>query len=123
MALKTMFEALKRENSKEGFGNMVSVANESAIIRDIMLEEMDPEIDIDISDPDAEEKFKNQAIDEEEMDKLIENIPETDVDDAATAASRLTNQDVIVDEDDYIGAPLEEMLQLINTTIPDTEEV
>lgn len=123
MALKTMFETLRRENAKEGFGNMVSVANESAVIRDIMLEEMEADIDIDINDPDAEEKFKNQALDEEEMDELIEKIPETEIDDAAIAVGKLTNQNVPIDEEEYIGAPLEEAMREINYLIPDTEEV
>lgn len=123
MALKTMFETLRRENAKEGFGNMVSVANESAVIRDIMLEEMEADIDIDLNDPDAEEKFKNQALDEEEMDELIEKIPETEIDDAAIAVGKLTNQNVPIDEEEYIGAPLEEAMREINYLIPDTEEV
>lgn len=123
MALKTMFETLRRENAKEGFGNMVSVANESAVIRDIMLEEMEADIDVDLNDPDAEEKFKNQALDEEEMDELIEKIPETEIDDAAIAVGKLTNQNVPIDEEEYIGAPLEEAMREINYLIPDTEEV
>jgi hypothetical protein len=118
-----MFETLRRENAKEDFGNMVSVANESAVIRDIMLEEMEADIDVDLNDPDAEEKFKNQALDEEEMDELIEKIPETEIDDAAIAVGKLTNQNVPIDEEEYIGAPLEEAMREINYLIPDTEEV
>lgn len=122
MALKTMFESLRLQNAKDGFGNMLSVANESAVIRDIMLEEMEADIDVDLNDPDAEEKFKNEALDEEEMEDLIEKIPETEIDDAAVAVGKLTNQNVPIDEEEYIGAPLEEAMREINTLIPDTEE-
>lgn len=123
LALQTMFQKLRREQAKDGFGNMIAVANESAIIRDAVLEEMDVCDDINLTDPDAEEKIKNEAIDDEEMEKLIEDIPESEIDDAAIATAHLTNQNVPVDEDEYVGAPLKEMLYRIDLTIPDSEEI
>lgn len=119
MALKTLMNRLRQENAKDGFGNIVSVANESAIIRDLLLEEMSGEEDLANID---EEEFKNEAIDEEEMDKLIDRIPESDIDDESVAAARLSNQDVPVDEDDYIGAPLESVMFDIDVLIPETQE-
>ncbi len=122
MALKTLFNNLRVENAKDGFGNMVAVANESAQIRDILLEEMEEIENIDLSDPDAEEQFKNEAIDEEEMEKLIDNIPESEIDDSAVATARLTNQNVPVDEDEYVGAPMESVMIQIDALIPESEE-
>lgn len=122
MALKTLFNNLRMENAKDGFGNMVAVANESAQIRDILLEEMEEIENIDLSDPDAEEQFKNEAIDEEEMEKLIDNIPESEIDDSAVATARLTNQNVPVDEDEYVGAPMESVMIQIDALIPESEE-
>lgn len=124
-ALKVMYGKLREENAKEGFGNLLSVHNESAQIRDAMLEEMDPSetpIDIDITAPDAEEEFKDAAIDDDEMGKLIENIPETEIDDAAVAVGKMTNEDVPVDEDEFIGAPLESVMMLVEKYVPDCEE-
>ena len=122
MALKTMFAALKAENAKNSFGNIISVANESSIIRDAMLEEMG-EIDVDLADPDAEEKFKDAAINEDDMDELIEKIPETEIDDAAVAVGKLTNQNVPVNDEEYIGAPMESAMEDIDVYVPDTIEV
>ena len=124
-ALKVMYGKLREENAKEGFGNLLSVHNESAQIRDAMLEEMDPSetpIDIDITAPDAEEEFKDAAIDDDEMGKLIENIPETEIDDAAVAVGKMTNEDVPVDDDEFIGAPLESVMMLVEKYVPDCEE-
>ena len=78
--------------------------------------------DIDLNSPDAEEDFKNQAIDDEEMDKLIEKIPESDIDEASVDAARLSNENSPVDPDDYIGAPLESVMYDIDALIPETEE-
>lgn len=122
MALKTMFAALKAENAKNSFGNIISVANESSIIRDTMLEEMG-EIDVDLTDPDAEEKFKDAAINEDDMDELIDKIPETEIDDAAVAVGKLTNQNVPVNDEEYIGAPMESAMEDIDVYVPDTIEV
>ena len=122
MALKTMFAALKAENTKNSFGNIISVANESSIIRDAMLEEMG-EIDVDLTDPDAEEKFKDAAINEDDMDELIDKIPETEIDDAAVAVGKLTNQNVPVNDEEYIGAPMESAMEDIDVYVPDTIEV
>lgn len=122
MALKTMFAALKAENAKNSFGNIISVANESSIIRDAMLEEMG-EIDVDLTDPDAEEKFKDAAINEDDMDELIDKIPETEIDDAVVAVGKLTNQNVPVNDEEYIGAPMESAMEDIDVYVPDTIEV
>ncbi len=126
MALKLMFEKLREENAKEGFGNLLSVHNESAIIRDSVLEELDPTdipIEVDITDPDAENQFKDEALDDEELGKLIDNIPETEIDDAAVAVGKMTNEDVPVDEDEFVGAHLESVLTLVDKYVADSEEV
>ena len=118
-------EKLKEENAKEGFGNLLSVHNESATTRNAILEELDPTeipIEVDLTDPDAEDQFKDEAIDDEEMGKLIENLPETEIDDAAIAVGKMVNEDVPVDEDEFIGAPMEQVMMLIEKYIPDCEE-
>ena len=123
--LKLMYGKLREENAKEGFGNLLSVHNESAQIRDTMLEEMDPSevpIDIDITAPDAEDQFKDAAIDDEEMGKLIETIPETEIDDATVAVGKMTNEDIHVDDDEFIGAPMESVMNLVEKYVPDCEE-
>lgn len=120
-----MYGKLREENAKEGFGNLLSVHNESAQIRDTILEELDPSevpIDIDITAPDAEEQFKDAAIDDEELNKYIDSIPETEIDDAAIAVGKMTNDDVPVDEDEFIGAPLESVMTLVEKYVPDCEE-
>ena len=124
LALKTLFNQLRQENAKSGFGNIIAVANEAALIRDFVLEEMEKTDydDIDLNSPDAEDDFKNQAIDDEEMDKLIEKIPESDIDEASVDAARLSNENSPVDPDDYIGAPLESVMYDIDALIPETEE-
>ena len=124
LALKTLFNQLRQENAKSGFGNIIAVANAAALIRDFVLEEMEKTDyeDIDLNSPDAEEDFKNQAIDDEEMDKLIEKIPESDIDEASVDAARLSNENSPVDPDDYIGAPLESVMYDIDALIPETEE-
>lgn len=122
MALKTMFASLKKENAKNSFGNIIAVANESAEIRDTFMEEMDTPIDVDLNDPDAEEKFKDAALNDDDMDSLIDSIPETEIDDAAVAVGKLTNQNVPVNPDEYIGAPMDESMMDIDVYVPDTEE-
>ena len=56
MALKLMIKKLREVNAKDGFGNLLAVHTESAMIRDTILEELDPKevpIDVDITAPDA----------------------------------------------------------------------
>jgi len=125
VALTLMLGKLREENAKEGFGNLLSVHNESAIIRDAILEELDPTeipINVDLTDPDAEQQFKDEAIDNEDMDKLIDSLPETEIDDAAVAVGKMVNEDVPVDEDEFIGAPMEQTMLLVEKYIPDCEE-
>lgn len=125
MALKLMIQKLREDNAKEGFGNLLAVHTESAILRDAMLEEMDPSetpIDVDLTSPDAEEDFKDAAIDDAELGDLIENLPETEIDDAAIAVGKMTNEDVPVDPDEFIGAPMESVMQLVDKYVPDCEE-
>lgn len=120
-----MIQKLREDNAKEGFGNLLSVHTESAILRDAMLEEMDPSetpIDVDLTSPDAEEDFKDAAIDDAELGDLIENLPETEIDDAAIAVGKMTNEDVPVDPDEFIGAPMESVMQLVDKYVPDCEE-
>lgn len=123
MALKTMFAALRQENAKNSFGNIIAVANESAMIRDVFMEEMEAPIDVDLNDPDAEEKFKDEALNSEDMEELINSIPETEIDDASVAVGKLTNQNVPVNPDEYIGMPLDESMADVDLLIPDTEEI
>jgi len=125
LALKLMIQKLREDNAKEGFGNLLSVHTESAILRDAMLEEMDPSetpIDVDLTSPDAEEDFKDAAIDDAELGDLIDNLPETEIDDAAIAVGKMTNEDVPVDPDEFIGAPMESVMQLVDKYVPDCEE-
>ena len=115
MALKLMMEKLREENAKDGFGNLLTVHNESAMIRDAILEELDPSdipIEVDINSPDAEEDFKDEAIDDEVVGALIDKIPETEIDDATVAVGKMTNEDVPADDDEFVGAPLESVLTL-----------
>ena len=126
MALKLMMEKLREENAKDGFGNLLTVHNESAMIRDAILEELDPSdipIEVDINSPDAEEDFKDEAIDDELVGELIDKIPETEIDDATVAVGKMTNEDVPADDDEFVGAPLESVLTLTEKYIPDCEEV
>lgn len=118
-----MFAALKQENAKNSFGNIIAVANESAMIRDVFMEEMEAPIDVDLNDPDAEEKFKDEALNSEDMEELINSIPETEIDDASVAVGKLTNQNVPVNPDEYIGMPLDESMADVDLLIPDTEEI
>ena len=121
MALKIMFDSFKQEFAKDGFANIISVANENAIIRDIFLEEMSDGA-IELTNQ-SEEDLKNEMLDEEEMEALIDKIPETEIDQASVAAGKLAHQDVPVDPDEYIGAPLDEAMHEIYLYIPNTEEV
>ena len=123
MALKTMFAALRQENAKNSFGNIIAVANESAMIRDVFMEEMEAPINVDLNDPDAEEKFKDEALNSEDMEELINSIPETEIDDASVAVGKLTNQNVPVNPDEYVGMPLDESMADVDLLIPDTEEI
>ena len=125
MALEVMYGKLREENAKEGFGNLLSVHNESAVLRDAILEELDPSeepIDVDLTSPEAEDDFKDAAIDDAEMSDLIDKLPETEIDDAAIAVGKMTNEDVPVDPDEFIGAPMESVMQTIEKYVPDTEE-
>lgn len=126
MALKLMMKKLREENVKDGFGNLLSVHTESALIRDAFLEEMDPSeipIEVDINSPDAEEEFKDEAIDDEEMGELIDKLPETEIDDATVAVGKMTDEDVPVDDDEFVGAPMESVMMMIEKYVPDCEEV
>ena len=126
MALKLMMKKLREENVKDGFGNLLSVHTESALIRDAILEEMDPSeipIEVDINSPDSEEEFKDEAIDDEEMGELIDKLPETEIDDATVAVGKMTDEDVPVDDDEFVGAPMESVMMMIEKYVPDCEEV
>ena len=126
MALKLMTQKLREDNARDGFGNLLSVHNESAIIRDAVLEELDPAenpIDVDITAPDAEDQFKDAAINDDEIGELIDKIPETEIDDATVAVGKMTNADIPVDDDEFIGAPMESVMQLVEKYVPDCEEV
>lgn len=125
MALKLMTQKLRETNAKDGFGNLLSVHNESAMIRDSVLEELDPKefpIEVDLTAPDAEDQFKDAAIDDEEMGKLLDTIPETEIDDAAVAVGKMTNEDIPVDDDEFVGAPMESVMMLVEKYVPDCEE-
>ena len=125
MALKLMLHKLREDNAKEGFANLLTVHNESAILRDALLEEMDPSeapIEVDLTSPDAENDFKDAALDDAELSELIDNLPETEIDDAAIAVGKMTNEDVPVDPDEFIGAPMESVMQLVEKYVPDCEE-
>jgi hypothetical protein len=126
VALKLMMKKLREENVKDGFGNLLSVHTESALIRDAILEEMDPSeipIEVDINSPDAEEEFKDEAIDDEEMGELIDKLPETEIDDATVAVGKMTDEDVPVDDDEFVGAPMESVMMMIEKYVPACEEV
>jgi hypothetical protein len=126
VALKLMMKKLREENVKDGFVNLLSVHTESALIRDAILEEMDPSeipIEVDINSPDAEEEFKDEAIDDEEMGELIDKLPETEIDDATVAVGKMTDEDVPVDDDEFVGAPMESVMMMIEKYVPDCEEV
>jgi len=126
VALKLMTQKLREDNARDGFGNLLSVHNESAIIRDAVLEELDPAenpIDVDITAPDAEDQFKDAAINDDEIGELIDKIPETEIDDATVAVGKMTNADIPVDDDEFIGAPMESVMQLVEKYVPDCEEV
>lgn len=112
MALKTLFTALRKEKAEIGFGNMVAIANESAQIRDVMLEEMGDPLD----------EFKNEAIDDEDMEKFIESIPEDETEDIEAAVADALNMDDPVDPDDYIGDSAKKALEEACSMFPDTEE-
>ena len=56
------------------------------------------------------------------MGELIDNLPETEIDDAAIAVGKMTNEDVPVDPDEFIGAPMESVMQLVEKYVPDCEE-
>ena len=121
-----MTQKLREDNARDGFGNLLSVHNESAIIRDAVLEELDPAenpIDVDITAPDAEDQFKDAAINDDEIGELIDKIPETEIDDATVAVGKMTNADIPVDDDEFIGAPMESVMQLVEKYVPDCEEV
>lgn len=125
MALKLMTQKLRETNAKDGFGNLLSVHNESAMIRDSVLEELDPKefpIEVDLTAPDAEDQFKDAAIDDEEMGKLLDTIPETEIDDATVAVGKMTNEDIPVDDDEFVGAPMESVMMLVEKYVPDCEE-
>ena len=126
MALKVMMEKLHEENAKDGFGNLLAIHNESAMIRNAILEELDPSdipIEVDINDPEAENNFKDEAIDDETVGELIDKIPETEIDDAAVAVGKITNEDIPVDDDEFVGAPMEATMALVEKYIPECEEV
>ena len=125
MALKLMTQKLRETNAKDGFGNLLSVHNESAMVRDSVLEELDPKefpIEVDLTAPDAEDQFKDAAIDDEEMGKLLDTIPETEIDDATVAVGKMTNEDIPVDDDEFVGAPMESVMMLVEKYVPDCEE-
>ena len=120
-----MTQKLRETNAKDGFGNLLSVHNESAMIRDSVLEELDPKefpIEVDLTAPDAEDQFKDAAIDDEEMGKLLDTIPETEIDDATVAVGKMTNEDIPVDDDEFVGAPMESVMMLVEKYVPDCEE-
>lgn len=114
---KTMFSKLREQNARNGFGNLLAVANESAVVRDFMLEEMgETPVEVDT----APEKFKEEEIEADELEKIIEKIPETDLDDAAIAAGKTYNTP-IPDVESYVGGSVEEAMEDIDLYIPDTE--
>lgn len=121
--LSTLFEGFKKVKADEGFGNLVSVAIESSNVRDSLMDEMGDELIDDAITTDDDEEIKNKALEDEEMEKLIDNIPETEIDDASVVAGKISNQNVPVDEDEYIGAPMKESMSMIEDLIPDTEEL
>ena len=80
------------------------------------------EEDTAVTSPDAENDFKDAALDDAELSELIDNLPETEIDDAAIAVGKMTNEDVPVDPDEFIGAPMESVMQLVEKYVPDCEE-
>lgn len=79
----------------------ISNALESAEVRDDVL-------DLEVKERLQDEDIKNQALDDSEMEKFIEKIPETKIDDSSVVASKMTKGgSVDVDEKEYTGAQLE----------------
>ena len=101
MALKLTIKKFREVNAKVGFGNLLAVHTESAMIRDTILEELDPKevpIDVDITAPDAEDQFKDAALDDDEVSGLIDSIPESEIDDSAAEVGQLIDDNVHEDE-------------------------
>ena len=125
MALKLMIKKLREVNAKDGFGNLLAVHTESAMIRDTILEELDPKevpIDVDITAPDAEDQFKDAALDDDEVSGLIDSIPESEIDDSAAEVGQLIDDNVHEDDSEYIGESMESVMALIEKYVPDCEE-
>lgn len=87
---------------KEKSNNIeIGYAIENAEVRDDIM-------DLEVKERLDNEDIKNKAMDDAEMEKIIEKIPETKIDDSAIAASKITNGgSVDVDEKEYTGAQLE----------------
>lgn len=109
-----MFARFKREKAEEGFGNILSVANESAIIRDLILEDMGAEVDppieapLDLSPTDLpgdDDQTEDDDMDDDtsDEDEDLEDIPETDIVDASADADDVMNANVPEDADEYVG--------------------
>jgi hypothetical protein len=102
-----MFARLKRDKAEEGFGNLIAVANKSAEIRDLMLEDMDAEVappmeaPVDLSPAESNPEDNDQT--EEDTDDELGMIPETNIEDASAEADKVMNMNVPDNADDYVG--------------------
>ena len=121
--LSSLFESFKVVKADEGFGNLVSVALEDAEVRDSIMDELGDDLIAQSEIADDEDDIKKQALEDDDMERLIDRIPETEIDDASVAAGKIANANVPVDEEEYIGAPMEEVMTQIEYMIPDTEEI
>lgn len=124
MALKVLYDALKKEKTACGFGNMLAVANENAVIRDMMLSVMEAEDNVDTVAPETTdlEKFKDEEIANNDIEKFIDDIPEADLEEEEASAASVEAATEIDYPDDYVGARFESYLRKVDMTFPETEE-
>lgn len=101
--LKTLTSSLKGQKQDRVFGDFVIEANSSAITRDILMDEMgdDPE----------------ENLTDEEMQALIDGLPETDIEDEQSLTEGTAKVKDVVDGEEK-DVPVDE---IIENFVPETE--
>lgn len=99
--LDTLFENIGKERVNESFANVISALIESSEDRDSYANDF-----VITTNDVAMDDIKNEAMEEEIMNSLLEKVPETEIDPSIVFITKNTNQIANVRDSEMIGAPI-----------------
>ena len=111
MALETLYSEFNKKETERNFGTAVVEQVQAAVTRDLYVGEV-------LGEPDAvcESADPNVCTDDENLEKFIDSLPDTDPSEVATLFEAARNSK----EDEELPAVVESTLAMVEQYIPDS---